>query len=103
MNKMYVAGLALPVCIGAVIAAQMVAIGLDQTYYTSWAFMFFMGAYLGRFLYLRSQGREAAFFSTRIRPTDAEERRFSTEWVALVGALFLIVVTVLLPVLRSPS
>lgn len=103
MNMMRVTGLALPVCIGAVIAAQMAALGLNSTYCTSWAFAFFMGAYLGRFLYQRSQGREASFFSTRIRPSDSEDRRYSAELAALIGAWFLVVVTILLPVLRSSA
>jgi hypothetical protein len=101
MNKMRFAGIALPVSIGAIIVGQMVVVGLKSSLYASWAFLFFMGAYLGRFLYLRSQGREAAFFSTRIRPTDSGERRLSTEWVALAGAVFLVVLTLLLPVLRA--
>ena len=101
MNKLRFAGLALPVCIGVIIVAQMIVVGLKPSLYTSWAFLFFMGAYLGRFMYQRSRGREAAFFSTRIRPTDSDERRLSTEWVALAGAVFLVILTLLLPVLRD--
>lgn len=101
MNKMRVVGLALPVCIGIIIAAQMVLLGLKPGLYSSWAFLFLMGVYLGRFLHLRSRGREAAFFSTRIRPTDSDERRGSTEWVALVGAACLVLLTLLLPLLRA--
>lgn len=101
MNKMRVVGLALPVCITAIIVAQIIFIGLKPTFFSSWAFLCLMGVYLGRFLYLRSNDREAAFFSTRIRPTDSADRRFSTEWVALAGAVLLIVLTLLLPVLRA--
>lgn len=101
MNRMRFAGVALPLCVGAIIVVQMFVVGITSSLYTSWAFLFFMATYLGRFLFLRSEGREAAFFSTRIRPTDSDERRLSTEWVALAGAAFLVGLTLLLPMLRS--
>jgi hypothetical protein len=98
---MRLAGIALPISIAVIVVLQMIFVGLKSSLFASWAFLLFMGVYLGRFLYLRSQGREAAFFSTRIRPTDSDDRRLSTEWVALAGAVFLIVLTLLLPVLRG--
>ena len=60
-----------------------------------------MACYLGWFLHRRSLNREAAFFSTRIRPDDSGQRRYSVELVAMVGASFLIALCLLLPWLRS--
>jgi hypothetical protein len=99
MNKLRVAGVALPVIIGLIIAAQIFAVGMKPSLYAPWAFIFFNGAYLGRFMYLLSQGREATFFSTTITPTDTRERRLSAEGGAWFGAALLIMTTLLVPVL----
>ena len=103
MNRLRFVGVALPICISVIIVAQMVVVGLKSSLLTSWAFLLFMGIYLGRFLYLRACGREAAFFATRIGQSDTDEEPGLTEWVALAGAAFLIILTLLIPVIAGRS
>lgn len=101
--RLRLVGVALPICISVIIGAQMVVVGLKPSLLTPWAFLLFMGIYLGRFLYLRACGREAAFFATRIGQSDIDEEPGFPEWVALAGAAFLIVLTLLTPVISYKS
>ena len=74
----------------AVALAQLTHFGLEKRFVASWLFIVFMSLYLGWFLGQRSRNQEAAFFSTRIRPTDSEGRKASVDLIAMLGATFLV-------------
>jgi TRAP-type uncharacterized transport system fused permease subunit len=57
--------------------------------------------FLARFLSRRSKNLEAAFFATRILPTDSEATKTSTDVVALVVAAALLLGALFLPLLKS--
>jgi Ca2+/Na+ antiporter len=91
----------LPISVALIIICQMILLGPKPSLYSSWAFLMFMAAYLGWFLFRRSENREASFFSTRVRATDSDQTQLSVDWVASAGAIFLIGLAVVLPWLRD--
>lgn len=90
-----------PSAVLAIIVIQVLLMGLRSSYLSSWAALAGMSAYLGLFLHRRSRNLEAAFFSTRLRPTDDDGRTGSVEAVAMGGSIFLVALTLLLPWLRA--
>jgi hypothetical protein len=90
-----------PVAVLMIIAIQLLLFGVHASYISSWIMLIFMSFYLAWFLRRRSQDTEAAFFSTRVRATDDEARKLGAETVAVAGAAFIVLLTLLLPWLRA--
>jgi hypothetical protein len=90
-----------PVAVLMIIAVQLLHFGIHTSYVASWIMLTFMSFYLSWFLRRRSQDAEAAFFSTRVRPTDDEARKLGTETVAMAGTAVIILLTLFLPWLQA--
>ncbi len=89
--------IALPAAVCFIVIGQAIHFGWHLRLALSWAYLVFMAVYLAWFLNRRSHDQEAAFFSTRIRPSDNDRRKSSADYMALLSAPFLVVLTLALP------
>jgi hypothetical protein len=90
---MAVVSYALPLIVGSLFLVGALLTQVGRLELISVAAGSFVSLCAARFLHRRSRNLEAVFFSTRVRPTDSEDRKFQCEIGALVGAAILVSAT----------
>ena len=65
------------------------------------AALFCVSCLMARFFYRRARDLEAVFFTVRIRPTDSELTKVSTDCAALVSAVLILLGAFLLALVHS--
>jgi len=84
---------ALPIAFSGLLAMGVLIAGIARVGLFSAAAGLLFSLYAGRFLHRRSKNLEAVFFSTRVRPSDSEDRKFQCELGVLMGAAVLVLAT----------
>src|SRR5262249_1297932 len=90
---MYYVSYLLPGGVAALFLASFLVHGLSRVGPFAMIFGLFFSAYVGRYLNRRSRDLEAVLVSTRIRPSDSEDRKFQGDLGALCGAALLFAAT----------
>ena len=90
-----------PVAVLMIITVQLLNFGVCASYVPSQVMLALLSFYLAWFLRRRAKDAEAAFFSTRVRPTDDEARKLGAETAAIVGTAVIVILTLFLPWLRA--
>ena len=99
MKRLKLLSVVLPVLICLIFACQylFVVTSPSSNLVASWVFGFLFACYYGRFLYQLAEGKEAIFFSTRIRSDDSDGRKAAMEWAAKPIATTLLLIALLVP------
>ena len=73
----------------------------SQNFLVAGAILFVASVFLARFLSRRARNLEAAIYTTRVLPADADEKKTFVDVVAILIAGVILLSAVFLPVLKS--
>lgn len=92
---------ALPILVLMAVLFHAWSNDFSKNFLIAGAILLAASGFLARFLFRRSRNLEAAFFATRILPSDSEATKKSTDVVAMMVAVALLLGALFLPLLKS--
>src|SRR6185295_4371887 len=87
---LYCTAFALPCFVSLLVLASLILHGTARLRVGAMVLLLLASAYVGRYFYRRSKNLEAVLVSTRIQPTDTEDRKASADFGALACAALIV-------------